>query len=89
MKYSIYQHVLFSEKRENFANSFQILADKLNEHGIDITLLDEVVDAVKEVEELTADAAFEKGYKKGWENGKLSVNYELLREELKKDAIAL
>ncbi|MFB4162385.1 hypothetical protein ACE1TI_00830 [Alteribacillus sp. JSM 102045] len=89
MKYSISQHVLFADRRENFANSFQALADKLEEHDIDITLLDVVVDAVQEVEELTADAAFEKGYKKGWANGRLSVNYELLRDELKKDAVAL
>ncbi|SDH15916.1 hypothetical protein SAMN05192534_10222 [Alteribacillus persepolensis] len=87
MTYSAAKHILFAEKRETFAQSFEILANKLIEHDIDISLLDDVVDAVQEVEELTADAAFENGYKKGWYNGKAHTQYDTYREELKKETI--
>ncbi|MFB5664391.1 hypothetical protein [Alteribacillus sp. HJP-4] len=88
MSYPISQHILFVENREAFARSFHRLAEKLTEHNIDVTLLDEVVDAVQEVEGMKADAAFELGYKKGWLNGKSHIRYQIFREDLKKEVLA-
>ncbi|RSL33540.1 hypothetical protein D7Z54_09490 [Salibacterium salarium] len=85
MKYPIYQHILFEEKRETYAHTFDLLAAELRRCDVDITLLHDVIDASHDVEDLAADVAFMTGYKKGWHNGQANRQYETFREHLNKE----
>ncbi|MDQ0298120.1 hypothetical protein J2S78_000528 [Salibacterium salarium] len=85
MKYPIYQHILFEEKRETYARKFHALAEVLKKHDVDVSLLHDVIDASHDVEDLAADIAFMTGYKKGWHNGQANRHYETFREHLNKE----
>lgn len=63
MKFPIANHPLFGEKWDNYAQKYNRLAEILVDYGLGVALLRDVVEAVKEVEELSAQVAYETGFK--------------------------
>lgn len=65
MKFPISNHPLFGEKWNDFAQKFNHLADIMEEHGLGVSLLREVVDAAVAVEELSAEVGYKIGFMRG------------------------
>ncbi|MGY4688797.1 hypothetical protein [Salibacterium sp. K-3] len=86
MTYPIHEHLLFKEKREQFARSFHILAEEMRIHGIDVSLLDDVIDASQAVGNIQADTAYRQGYENGFRNGRANRRYDVFRKQLSEKA---
>ncbi|MFD2705741.1 hypothetical protein [Salibacterium lacus] len=87
MTYPIHEHLLFKEKRERFAHSFHVLAEEMRLNGIDVSLLDDVIDASQAVGDIQADTAYKQGYENGFRNGRANRHYDILRKQLSKRAV--
>lgn len=65
MKFPIANHPLFGEKWDDYAKKYNRLAEILEDYGLGVSLLRDVVEATKEVEELSTQVAYETGFKQG------------------------
>lgn len=61
MEFPISQHPLFEERWDDYAKKFNRLAEILEDYGLGVALLSDVVEATKKLEELYAEVGYQTG----------------------------